>query len=113
MSEPNEPKTHFAGTFFDRDSVLQASKVAGIFAWIALAVYLFTSLTSFAQFMIQFLSGLFFQKGMAFIDVVGFFTPYLIQPLPGILYFSGLKFVQHALLILLDIEDNTRRAARK
>jgi hypothetical protein len=44
---------------------------------------------------------------------VSFFTPYLIQPLPGLLYFSGLKFIQHALLILLDIEDNTRRAARK
>ncbi len=59
----------------------------------------------------QFASGLFYQKGMSGLDVLGFFTPYLLQPIPGLLYFASLKFIQYVLLILLDMEDNTRRAA--
>ncbi len=113
MSETNESKTNFAGTYFERDSVLRISRVAGVFAWVALLAYLFTSALSFTQFMVQFSSGLYYQKGMSGLDVVGFFTPYLIQFVPGLLYFAGLKFVQYALLILMDVEDNTRRAARK
>jgi len=112
MSESNESRTNFAGTYFDRDKVMQISRVAGIFAWIALGVFLFTSLISFGQFMIQYITGIYYQKGMSIFDVLGFFTPYLIQFMPGLLYFAGLKFIQHSLLILLDMEDNTRRAAR-
>lgn len=112
MSESNESKTNFAGTYFDRDKVMKISRVAGIFAWVALGIYLFTSLNSFTQFMIQFATGVYYQKGMSAFDVLGFFTPYLLQAVPGLLYFAGLKFIQHALLILMDMEDNTRRAAR-
>lgn len=113
MSEINEAKTNFIGTYFDRDKVMQISRIAGIFAWIALGIYLFTFLISFTQFMLQFTSGLYYQKGMSIFDLVGYFTPYLLQPIPGLLYFAGLKFVEHTLLVLLDIEDNTRRTARK
>jgi hypothetical protein len=112
MSESSELRTNFAGTYFERDKILQISRIAGIFAWILLVIYLLTTLISFTQFMIQFSTGLFYQKGMAGVDVLGFFTPYLLQPVPGLIYFAGLKFMQHTLLILLDIEDNTRRAAR-
>ena len=112
MSESTESKTNFAGTYFDRDKVMQISRIAGIFAWVALGIYLFTTLNSFTQFMIQYVTGIYSQKGMSIFDVLGFFTPYLLQLVPGLLYFAGLKFVQHALLILLDLEDNTRRAAR-
>ena len=112
MSESNESKTNFAGTYFDRDRILQTSRIVGIFAWIVLGVYLFTTLVSFSQFMVQFATGLYTQKGMAGVDILAFFTPYLLQPMPGLLYFAGLKFIQYTLLILLDIEDNTRRAAR-
>jgi hypothetical protein len=41
------------------------------------------------------------------------FTPYLQQPLPGVFYFFALQGISKGLLILLDVEDNTRRAARK
>ena len=112
MSESNESKTNFAGTYFDRDKVMKISRVAGIFAWTALGIYVFTTLNSFAQFMVQFATGIFFQKGMLIFDVVGYFSPYFLQLMPGLLYFAGLKFIQHALLILMDMEDNTRRAAR-
>ena len=112
MSELDESKTNFAGTYFDRDKVMQISRIAGIFAWITLGVFVATSLISFSQFLIQYITGIYYQKGMSIFDVLGFFTPYLIQLMPGLLYFAGLKFVQHALLILMDMEDNTRRAAR-
>jgi hypothetical protein len=39
--------------------------------------------------------------------------PYLQQPIPGILYFFSLQGISRILLIMLDMEDNTRRAARK
>ena len=107
-----ESKTHFSGTYFDRDKVMQISRIAGIFAWVALGVFVVTTLNSFAQFMIQFATGVFYQKGMSIFDVSGYFSPYLLQLMPGLLYFAGLKFIQHTLLILLDVEDNTRRAAR-
>jgi len=41
------------------------------------------------------------------------FTPYLQQILPGLFYFFGLQGISKGMLILLDMEDNTRRAARK
>jgi hypothetical protein len=49
---------------------------------------------------------------MSIIDLISFFSPYLLQAMPGLIYFIGLKFAEHGLLILLDIEDNTRRSAR-
>ncbi len=113
MTESNNSKTNFAATYFDRDRILKISRIAGMLAWIVLGIYLFTSLVSFTQFMIQFTSGLFYQKGMSGLDILGFFTPYLLQPIPGLLYFASLKFIQYVLLILLDMENNTRRAARK
>jgi hypothetical protein len=37
-----------------------------------------------------------------------------ISPLlPGLVYFVMLKIAQQVLLILMDVEDNSRRAARK
>ena len=112
MSETKEKTARFLGTYFDRDHVLSIARLAGIFSWIALGIYILSAGTSFAQFMIQYVTGVFFQKGMSVADHISFFIPYLLQLLTGLLYFAALKFVQQALVILLDIEDNTRRAAR-
>jgi hypothetical protein len=111
MQEKNN--TTFYGTFFDKDAVLKFARWAGILAWVALGVYLFIFVISFIQFMVQFSTGLFYQKGMSIVDLLGFFNPYLTMPIPGIIYFFGLKFVEHASLILLDMEEGIRRAARK
>ncbi|MBI3153357.1 MAG: hypothetical protein HYZ21_14585 [Chloroflexi bacterium] len=113
MTESTENHTGFLGTYFDRDTVIKISRAAGIFAWVALGIYLFTTLVSLSQFLIQFATGVFYQKGISIVDILSFFNPYLLQPIPGLVYFIGLKFAQHGLLILLDMEDNTRRAARK
>lgn len=113
MTESTEKRTGFLATYFDRDTVLKIARTAGIFAWVVLGIYIFTTLVSFSQFLIQFATGVYYQKGMSIFDVASFFTPYFIQFVPGLVYFIGLKFAEHGLLILLDVEDNTRRAARK
>ena len=113
MTDTNESKTNFAGTYFDRDAVLRLVNYVRILSWVLLAIYVVTTVFSFAQFVPQFSSGLFFDKGMSGWNVLNLFTPYLVQPLPGIFYFVVLQIATSALLIFLDVEDNTRRAARK
>ena len=113
MSETNEKQAGFFGTYFDRDSVLRISRWAEILAWVILTVYLLNWIFSVLLFFAQYYNGMFFEKGMTFLNAVNFFSPYLQQPLPGIFYFFGLQAISKTLLILLDMEDNTRRAARK
>ena len=113
MTEANEKQAGFLGTYFDRDGVLRLSRWADVVAWVVLTVYLLTWLVSFLFFLGQYLSGLYFDKGATFLNVFSLFSPYLQQPLPGLFYFFGLQAVSKGLLIFLDMEDNTRRAARK
>ena len=107
-----EKRERFYATYFDKDLVLKLSRWAGVIAWAMLVIYLFSSTISFLQFMSQFSTGIFYQKGMSIVDLFGFFTPYLLMPMPGVAYFFGLKFVQHGLLILMDMEESSRRSAR-
>jgi hypothetical protein len=64
------------------------------------------------QFVTQLSTGLMFEKGILITDLLSFFTPYLLQPLPGVVYFFGLKFVEYGLIILLEMEESARRTAR-
>lgn len=107
-----EKRERFYGTFFNKDSVLKISRLAGFIAWVVLGIYLYTGSISFIQFLMQFSTGVYYQKGMSIFDLLSFFTPYLTQPMPGVVYFFGLKFVEHSLLIFLDMEESSRRAAR-
>lgn len=108
-----EKRDNFYATYFNKDTVLKFSYWAGMLAWVVLGIYGVITLNSFIQFMSQFMSGLFYQKGMSVFDLIGFFTPYPLQLAPGIVYFVGLKFAQHTILILLDMEESARRAARE
>ena len=107
-----EKQIPFYGSFIEKSAVLKISRWAGIFAWVALITHLIVFVLSFTQFLIQFATGLFFQKGMSLVDLMSFFNPYLTMSIPGIVYFFGLKFVQHGLLILLEMEESARRTAR-
>lgn len=113
MSESNNRQEKFFGTYFDRDGVLRLSRWAEIAAWVVLTVYVLSWLLSLLLFISQFASGLYFDKGMTFLNSFAIFKPYLIEPLPGVFYFFGLQGISKALLIMLDMEDNSRRAARK
>ena len=112
MSESNEKQASFLGTYFERDGVLRLSRWADVIAWIVLTIYLLSWLFSVLLFLGQYFSGLYFDKGATFLNIFNMFAPYLQQPLPGIFYFFGLQAVSKGLLIFLDMEDNTRRAAR-
>ena len=113
MSEAKEKHAGFLGTYFDRDGVLRLSRWADVIAWIVLTVYLLSWIFSLLLFFGQYFSGLYFDKGATFLNVFNMFSPYLQQPLPGVFYFFGLQAVSKGLLIFLDMEYNTRRAARK
>ncbi|MCL5611551.1 MAG: hypothetical protein M1485_03205, partial [Chloroflexi bacterium] len=108
MTDTNESKTDFAGTYFERDAVLRLANVSRILSWVVLSIYILTTLLSLFQFLPQFFSGAFYDKGMSFVNVLNLFSPYLTQPLPGIIYFIVLQAVSSGLLIFLDMEDNMR-----
>lgn len=112
MSESNEKQAGFLGTYFDRDGVLRLSRWADVIAWIVLTVYLLSWLFSVLLYFGQYYNGLYMDKGATFLNTINMFTPFLQQPLPGIFYFFGLQAISKGLLIFLDMEDNTRRAAR-
>ncbi len=112
MSASNDKQAGFLGTYFDRDGVLRLSRWADIIAWIVLTIYLLAWLFSIILFFAQYANGLYFDKGMTLLNVLNMFAPYLQQPLPGVFYFFGLQAISKGLLIFLDMEDNTRRAAR-
>ena len=113
MSETNEKPEKFFGTYFDRDSVLRLSRWADGLSWVALTVYVLTWLGSILFYFAQFLNGMLSDKGQTFLMAFNMFSPYLTQVFPGVFYFFGLQGISKLLLILLDMEDNTRRASRK
>jgi hypothetical protein len=111
MTESNDTsKTNFAGTYFDRDSVLRLAHLASIFAWILLIYYAAQAVVILIVFILQIVRGL-----MVFPGFTDFAQQFLwtFQPvLPGLWNFIGLQAVGKILLIFMDMEDNTRRAAR-
>lgn len=112
MAESNQKPTTFLGTYFDRDGVLRLSRWADIISWVALTLYILAWLFNFSMFLAQYLSGMYGDKGATILTVFNIFAPYILQPIPGIFTFFGLQAISKILLILLDMEDNTRRAAR-
>ena len=52
-------------------------------------------------------------RGFGFTDLMQQLLFVLEQPFRGVVYFIGLQAVAKILLMFMDIEDNTRRSARK
>jgi len=113
MSESNDQQVKFFGTYFERDSVIRLARWAEGTSWVVLTIYVLTWLTSALLTLSQLYNGMMMDKGMTFLMAMNLFSPYLTQIIPGIFYFFGLQAVSKSMLILLDMEDNTRRAARK
>jgi len=103
-------KTNFAGAYFARDSVLRLARLTNVFAWITLAYYVAQVGLSLITFTLSFLRGLIILPG--FTDVAQQILWFLQPGLPGLWNFIGIQAVGKLLLIFMDIEDNTRRAAR-
>ena len=104
-------KPVFLGTYFDRDSVLWLVSFANILAWVILVIYGIQMLLSILVFGLQFLRGFYVGTGPTELFQQAL---YLIEmPFRGFVYFIVLQAVGKALLIFMDVEDNTRRAKRQ
>ena len=103
--------TGFTGTYFNASAVLRLSLAAKVLAWVVLVVHLSQLLSSLGVSFLQILRG--FWEGVGLSQAVQNILYLFNQPLQGIFYFVVLLGVSHLLLMFLDIEDNTRRAARR
>ena len=112
MEQRTEQKTGFFGTYFDRDIVLRFSRLIGVFAWVVLGMYLYTILVSAGQFWWAVTYGGASYEGVNIFDKLSIPTMQISQLIPAIVHVTLLKTAQYALLILLDVEDNSRRATR-
>jgi hypothetical protein len=106
-----EPHTGFPGTYFNKEVILKISRAAEILAWVVVAFYGLQLCLTFGFTLSQILGG--FWAGMRFVDIFQNFISIFVQALPGGVYFFVLMGISKLLLVFMDIEDNTRRAARK
>lgn len=110
MAESSE-KTNFAGTYYDRDLVFRISRWLRIASWVVAGGYIFQFLLSTGIFLLQIVRQLIYIGGPTELAQQIY---WLVQPtFAGIIFFVVLQALSQALLLLMDIEDNTRRAARK
>ena len=111
MEENKARGSEFLGTYFDRSVVLRIVRGAEVASWVVLVVYGLQFLLALVVFVLSFTRG--FMQGMGFTDLFQQLLFVLEQPFRGVVYFLGLQALAKILLIFMDIEDNTRRAARK
>ncbi len=111
-TQSNQKPATFLGTYFDRDTVLRLARWADILSWVTLTLYVVSWILALLQLMAQYFNGLLGDDGTTFLMLFNIVSPVMLQPLPGVFYFFGLQAVSKILLILLDLEDNTRRSAR-
>jgi hypothetical protein len=97
---------HFSGTYFDKDAVLRIERWVRITGWAILAAYIIEAGYTTYQNIYNSIVG---NYPFDFYFLVNNFT-HILQ---GAMLFIVLQAVAKMTLILLDIEDNTRRAARK
>ncbi len=108
MAQQNE---RFLGTYFDRDAVLKMARVIAILSWVTAAIYAGDLVLNIGIWVLQYIRHIVMVQG--FTDVAQQVLFILERPLHGILYFAAMQAVSKGLLIMMDIEDNLRRAARK
>jgi magnesium-transporting ATPase (P-type) len=105
-----EKHASFLGTYFNKDTVLRMSVFAKIFSWVVVGIYGVEWLVQVLATLLQISRG--FWTGMGVTDVLQSILPLFEQPLRGVVYFVVLQTAAQALLLFMDMEDNTRRAAR-
>jgi hypothetical protein len=110
MTESKATST-FLGTYFDRDTVLRVARWADVLSWVVVAVYVLDMAIASGAFILQIARG--FWAGLGFTDLAMNTLIIIERPFRGIVYFVALQAIGKALLILMDMEDSLRRAARK
>lgn len=104
-----ERRDRFLGTYFDRDAVIRMARLLAILSWVVAAVYAWDVVLSLGILLLQYIRHLIMPMG--FTDVAQQLLFIFERPLHGVLYFGAMQAVSKGLLIMLDIEDNTRRGA--
>jgi hypothetical protein len=106
-----ENRTNFLGTYFNKNIILRISGFAKVFSWIVLGIYALQWLLQISATVIQITRGFWTGMGVTdvFLNIFSVFDP----PLRGIVYFVVLQAVAEGLLLFMDIEDNSRRTARR
>jgi hypothetical protein len=103
-------KTNFSATYFDKDSVLHLNRLAEIFSWGMLIYHVALASMSMLVFVLQTARHLFVLNGL--VDYIHQ-SIWMFQPIiPGVMYFIAIQALGKFLLIMMDIEDNLRRAVR-
>jgi hypothetical protein len=101
---------HFLGTYFNKETVLKLASGAKAFSWIIGGFYFVQWIMQIGTFFLQIVRG--FWAGMGFMDISQNTLSQFELPLRCLVYFIVLQGAAQVLLMLMDIEDNTRRAAR-
>ena len=103
MTETDNSKTNFAGTYFDRDSVLRLARLADIAAWITLMYHMGQFVLTLLVYILQVSRGLVAPLGFTDVSQQLF---WMFQPvLPGLWYFIGIQAIGKLLLIFMDMEE--------
>jgi len=105
-----EKHGNFLGTYFSKETMLKLAAVAKIFSWIVLGIYATQLFVQFVTNILSIARG--FWAGMGYTDIALSFILTLELPLRGVVYFIVLQAVAQVLYVFMDLEDNTRRAAR-
>ncbi len=110
MAQLKEQHTAFPATYFDRDRVISMARVIAILSWVVVGIYALDVVVNLGVFLLQIMRGII--SGWGPTDYLQNILQILERPLHGVLYFAAMQAVSKGLLIFLDVEDNTRRAAR-
>jgi hypothetical protein len=105
-----EKTVNFLGTYFSKDAVLRLVSVTKTLSWVVVGVYALEWLAQSLAMISQVSAGSW--TGMGFTDAAQSILYLFEQPLRGVVYFIVLQGLAQGLLMLMDMEDNTRRAAR-
>jgi hypothetical protein len=105
-----QKRSDFLGTYFSKDTVLKLASVARIFAWIIAGFYVVQWIVQIGTIGLQIMRG--FWVGSGPTDIAQSILALFEQPLRALVYFIVLQAVSQALLLFMDMEDNTRKAAR-
>lgn len=98
-------KPAFLGTYFDRDTVLRWAGWTRILGWVIFIIYILQYAYDTGMNLVNALRGGYPIDWFYLVFTIG-------KPFQGAMILVLLHLLAFALLILLDIEDNTRRAAR-
>jgi hypothetical protein len=105
-----DKRSNFLGTYFSKETMMRLVSIAKIFSWIVLGIYASQLFVQFVSNVLSIARG--FWIGMGYTDIAMSFILMLELPLRGVVYFIVLQAIAQVLLLFMDLEDNTRRAAR-